>query len=82
MHCSIIYKSNSTAIFLPAWEQLNKQYGIHMMESFAAIKIFTSQGWELMFLSSAPRSMGEEVCGKFKDSLDYKVSLRPAWSTM
>lgn len=52
------------------------------MESFAAIKIFTSQGWELMFLSSAPRSMGEEVCGKFKDSLDYKVSLRPAWSTM
>lgn len=75
--------SHPTATFLPAWEQLNKQHGIHMTKIFAAIKIFTSQVWELMFIILAPRSSGvgrrEGDCGKCKD---YKVSSRRAWDTV
>lgn len=55
MCCSVIYKSHPTATFLPAWEQLNKQHGTHTMEIFAAIKILTSQVWELMLIILAPR---------------------------
>lgn len=58
MRCSVIYKSHPTATFLPAWEQLNKQHGIHTTEFFAAIKIFTSQVWKLMLIILAPRSSG------------------------
>lgn len=82
MCCSVIYKSHPTATFLPAWEQLNKQHGTHTMEIFAAIKILTSQVWELMLIILAPRSSGVGRgggCGKCKD---YKVSARPAWDTM
>lgn len=50
------------------------------MEIFAAIKILTSQVWELMLIILAPRGWdGGGDCGKCKD---YKVSARPAWDTM
>lgn len=56
--------SHPIATFLPAWEQLNQQHGIHMMEVFAAIKIFTSQVWELMLIILAPRSSGGGTEGR------------------